>query len=62
MLYLNETTSDLVFTSLKALSYYDDPDGLIIKSIESKLSSRDKNVVTAAKKAIKRLRKNNGIT
>lgn len=61
LLYLNKTTSDLVFTSLEALSYYDDPNGLIIKSIESKLSSSDKDVVTAAKKAIKRLKKNNGI-
>lgn len=57
LLYINKSTSDLVFTSIEALSYYDDKDGTILKEIEAKLNSNDKDVVLAAKKAIKRLKK-----
>lgn len=59
LLYLNEHTSDLVFIALEALSYYQDPDSIILNSIERKLNSNDKDVVSAAKKAIKKLKKNN---
>lgn len=58
LLYLNDKTSDLVFTALAALSYYQDPDGTIKKAIEEKLQSDDKDVVSAAKKALKRLKRN----
>ena len=45
----------IIFISLEALSYYDDIDGEILKAFERKLDSNNKDIVTAAKKAIKRL-------
>lgn len=59
LLYINEKISDLVFISLEALSYYDDSDGIILKSFEDKLKCSEKDVVIAAKKSIKRLKSTN---
>lgn len=59
ILYLNHNISDLVFISLEALSYYDDPDGIILQAFENKLNSSDKDLITATKKAIKRLKRRN---
>jgi len=61
LLYLNESTSDLIFIALNALSYYIDADGTIQKEIELLLKSKDKAVVSAAKKAIKHLKRNSNI-
>ncbi len=57
LLYRNESTSDLLFIAINALSYYRDEDGSIRKEIELQLMSKDKAVVSAAQKAIKRLNK-----
>lgn len=57
ILYLNTSVSDLVFTSIEALSYYDDTENEIKTLIGKKLEDSDKDVRTAAKKALKRLSK-----
>ena len=59
MLYHNKNTSDLVYISLEALSYYPDRDGIIMRALENKLNSSDKDLVNVAQKAIKRLIKRN---
>jgi hypothetical protein len=61
LLYINKETSDLVYTAMEALSYYDDPGGMILARIQSKKQSSDKNVVRAAEKAIKRLQKQDSL-
>ncbi len=55
--YHNKVTSDLVFISIEALSYYNDLDGAILNALESKLNSTDKDILVSTKKAIKRLEK-----
>ena len=59
MLYHNKNTSDLVYISLEALSYYTDRDGIIMRALENKLNSSDKDLVNVAQKAINRLIKRN---
>lgn len=56
LVYLNKHTSDLVFISLEALSFYHDPNGDILKAFERKLISDDKDLIITTKKAIKRLK------
>jgi hypothetical protein len=51
--------SNLAFIAMEALSYYLDTDGAIAKEIEKRANSNDKNMSTAAKKALKQLEKNN---
>ena len=55
--YLNSHNRDVVFTAMEALSYYDDPQGVIEQMISQNLKSPDKDIVYAAKKSLKRLRK-----
>ena len=59
LFYLNQKTSDLVFISLEALSYYRDPDGVIMKVLSDKLNTDDKALIRSTQKVIKRLRKRN---
>lgn len=59
ILYHNNNISDLVYISLEALSFYPDQDGMIMKALEDKLNNNDKDMVNAAQKAIKRLKKRN---
>lgn len=58
--YLNKSTSDLVFIALIALGYYRDTNGSIQNAIEPLLESKDKSVISAAKKAVKRIKRNSG--
>lgn len=55
--YMSNSNRDIVFTSIEALSYYDDPENKIKVLIEKKLESSDKDIRIAAKKALKRLSK-----
>ena len=55
--YMNNSNRDIVFTSIEALSYYEDPENEIKALIEKKLESSDKDIRIAAKKALKRLSK-----
>ena len=57
ILYHNETISDLTYISLEALSYYEDADGAIAKAMEEKLNTKDKNLISATQKAIKRIKR-----
>lgn len=56
LFYLNEHVSDLVFIALEALSYYYDEDGTILDAFQTKLETTDKDLLSATKKAIHRLK------
>lgn len=58
-LYNNKDVGSLVYIALQALSFYPDQDGIIMKALEDKLNSNNKDLVNAAQKAIKRLNKRN---
>ena len=51
----SNSTGDLVFHSLKALSYYKDLEEKYILKIKTKLLSDDPDLILAAKKALKKL-------
>lgn len=57
--YHNKNISDLIYISLEALSYYPDPDGIITKALEDKSNTDDKDLFSAAQKALKRIKKRN---
>lgn len=55
--YLENSNRELVFVALESLSYYDDLDNAIRGAIAKKLTSSDKDIVQATKRALKRLDK-----
>lgn len=58
----HEENDNRVFISIEALSYYTDEDEIIVDKIFKKSKSSNKDIVAAAKKAVKRLEKKCQIT